>query len=442
MRLAHSTLSMLLLVLASGCATPSVPPAPAKPIPTGAMICDSVCAQLAGVDAIIDSVTIYCVKVDAERRFSYDVQLGRYHGFLCITAGGKQGWGEIHLGKFLPGKTDAETLAWRTKTSGWMKALVGMRVDAAIRHTISLRPTADRKTLENAEMALLDLGGKLAGKPALELLGLTGRAPVPGLYCILNDDPAAVVTEAKRAKTQNLHTHLKVKLYGKPAVDAAVIRAARSVYGPTAYIVGDVNMGYRSAKTDSLDRTIPQITAAMIALRDAGLSACEDPAEMTPAEWATVQAKVGKLELLPDVPLRPSWKALQQINPAMGRVFNMHPSCMGSVIETASLGRTIQSWKRRLMVGDASLVGPACVAWEQIAIGLGADWVEAIEKPQENNVFGECLIANPVKRTAEGKFALPKPAPGFGTVLDTKKLAAKSILVINVKTIPTPAKKK
>ena len=435
-----SLLGLLALMSVTGCSTPT-PPAPAAPIPTGAMICDQVCARLAGADAKIDSVTIYCVKVDSERRFSYGVQLGRYHGFLCITAGGKQGWGEIHLGKFLPGKSDAETLAWRTKTSGWMKGLIGMRVDAAIRHTISLRPTADKKTLENAEMALLDLGGKLTGKPALELLGLAGRAPVPGLYCILNDDPAAVTKEAKRAKSQNLHTHLKVKLYGKPAVDAAVIRAARAVYGPAAYIVGDVNMGYRSTKTKSQDRTIPQITAAMIALRDAGLSACEDPAEMTQAEWATVQAAVGKLDLLPDVPLRPSWKALAQISPAMGRVFNMHPSCMGSVIETASLGRTIQSWKCRLMVGDASLVGPACVAWEQIAIGLGADWVEAIEKPQENNVFGECVRANPVKRTADGKFALPVPAPGFGTVIDVKQLAAKSILVIDVGNMKTEKKK-
>lgn len=32
--------------------------------------------------------------------------------------------------------------------------------------------------------------------------------------------------------------------------------------------------------------------------------------------------------------------------------------------------------------------------WTQMAIGLGANWVEAIEKPQENDVFLRCLQKN------------------------------------------------
>jgi L-alanine-DL-glutamate epimerase-like enolase superfamily enzyme len=106
----------------------------------------------------------------------------------------------------------------------------------------------------------------------------------------------------------------------------------------------------------------------------------------------------------------------------MGRTFNMHPACMGSVMETVSLGRLIQSWDRKLMVGDASLVGPACPAWTQMAIGLGADWVEAIEKPQENDVFQRCLLKNPVGRTPDGRFFVRESLPGWGIEIDEAKL--------------------
>ena len=32
------------------------------------------------------------------------------------------------------------------------------------------------------------------------------------------------------------------------------------------------------------------------------------------------------------------------------------------------------------MIGDANLIGPGCAAWQQRAIGMGADLVEAVEK--------------------------------------------------------------
>ena len=70
-----------------------------------------------------------------------------------------------------------------------------------------------------------------------------------------------------------------------------------------------------------------------------------------------------------------------------------------------------QGHGKKLMVGDASLVGPACSAWQQLAIGLGANWVEAIEKPQENDVFQRCVLRNPVERAPDGRFALKEKRP-------------------------------
>jgi len=82
----------------------------------------------------------------------------------------------------------------------------------------------------------------------------------------------------------------------------------------------------------------------------------------------------------------------------------------------------IQKAGKKLMVGDSSLVGPACSAWQQIAIGLWADWVEALENPQENDVFQRCTIRNPVGRTADGRFQITELQPAFGVELDLQKL--------------------
>jgi len=369
---------------------------------------------LKGCTETISAIELYAIPVAAERRFSYAVQKNRLHAFIRISAGGKSGWAEANLG-YDPENKPFEKRIWRM---AWYAELKGKTVADALKRVMARRPERYRE-LEYAEMALLDLAGKLTEKPAIELLGLKGRDPVPGLYCILSDDPEQVAREAKRSLGQNLCTHLKVKLYGKPDVDEAVVRAARAVMGKTAYIVGDVNFGYRRKQSDE---PLDDMAAVMKRLRDAGLSGCEDPAALSREQWCELQELVGTLDLVPDVPLRPAWDAARNISPGMGRVFNMHPACMGSVAETAVLGRRIKSWQKRLMVGDSSLVGPACPAWEQIAIGLGADWIEAIEKPQENAVFQKCLVQTSIKRTADGRFAIDRLLPGFGTELDLNKL--------------------
>jgi L-alanine-DL-glutamate epimerase-like enolase superfamily enzyme len=387
----------------------------ANETPPPSQVRERVMEHLRGAAGRIDGIELYVVQVDAERRFSYAVQKDRQHVFIRFMAAGKSGWDEIGLPKGKPG----ETIDQRLARLGWYRELKGMTTAEAINHLVELRDKRPVDALEHAEMALLDLAGRLLGKPAVEILGLTETAPVPGLYCILSDDPDTVRKEAARALEQNLRTHLKLKLYGKPEADQAVVRAAREMFGKTAYVAGDVNMGYRRTASDA---PVDDLVAAMVALRDLGLDACEDPAEMTMDQWAQVQERIGEMSLIPDAPLRPAWKSRLNLDPRMGRIYNMHPSCMGSIIETVELAKVIRAQGKKLMVGDASLVGPGCPAWEQLAIGMGADWVEAIEKPQENDVFQRCTLRNPVERTPDGKFALKHALPGFGVDIDTQKL--------------------
>ena len=129
--------------------------------------------------------------------------------------------------------------------------------------------------------------------------------------------------------------------------------------------------------------------------------------------------------------MRPSWKGIETILPGMGRIFNLHPSTMGSFKHTALLADKIHHIGARVMIGDDSLVGPACSAWQQIAIGTGASWVEAIEKKEDSELYMKCILKSPTMKQANGFYAL-KPAPGFGLELDEKRLRAVCQLYIEV----------
>jgi L-alanine-DL-glutamate epimerase-like enolase superfamily enzyme len=219
---------------------------------------------------------------------------------------------------------------------------------------------------------------------------------------------------------QGYRTHLKVKLFGELELDKAIVRAAREIIGQEAFLVGDVNNGY--CKTTGVEN-LDEIAAALH--HAVGLSACEDPASLTTEQWIQLQNLVGELHLLPDAPLRPAVEAIHSAVPGMGRIYNIHPGCAGSIIHAVQLARTIQAFGARLMIGDDSLVGPACTVWQQLAIGLAADWVEALEKPGESDMFEACVNAQATSRTSDGRVTLTELAPGFGLELDHEQLKEK-----------------
>lgn len=377
--------------------------------------------MLADHKETIDAVDLYGIQVDAERRFSWGVVPYRRHVFVAFRLGNHTGWSEVNV---VPRKDYPDPkLQIRRERYSWYRSLVGKTVGEALAMVEANRPKKYAYLLENAEICLIDLAGRLLGKPANELLGLTSNVPTPGVYCILTDDPAQVKIEAQRSLEQNLRTHLKVKLYGSLDVDLAVIRAAREVMGDSTYIIGDVNHGYRRKLSD---QSVEPLVKVMHKFQGAGLSACEDPAKMSTEQWVQLQSEVGKFDLVPDAPVRHAWRDFDRLEPGMGQVFNLHPSGVGGIFETVALGAVIRSWGKRLMVGDASLVGPACAAWTQLACGMQADWVEAIEKPQESQVFAECLLQNPIERTDDHRFAVAKPLPGFGVKLDEQRLQSKA----------------
>ena len=115
----------------------------------------------------------------------------------------------------------------------------------------------------------------------------------------------------------------------------------------------------------------------------------------------------------------------------MGRIYNLHPSTMGSLTHTAKLAHKVKEIGAKVMIGDDSLVGPACSAWQQIAIGVDATWVDAIEKKEDSKTYLECLESTATKKEDNGYYSF-KPKPGFGLELDSDRLKKVSELYIEI----------
>lgn len=373
------------------------------------------------LDEKITKIELYRYDINIPRYFSFGTWYNRQHLFMKLTAGDFYGWSEIPASRNEP---DLQPISW----VNYVKQFKGLTVSAAkelLQSQQGPNSTTSLKEMEFMDVALLDVAGRLQEKPVVELLDLPYRDAVPGLYCILYKDEEEVRKEAEKSLEQNQGHHLKFKMYGEQELDLKLLKTIRGVLGDESVVISDVNSGYKNWNS------LEELADIINVFKENGLNAIEDPAEMSNEQWATLQAMVGELSLIPDKPMRPSWKGMESIRPDMGRIFNMHPSTMGSFKQTALLANKIREVGGKIMVGDDSLVGPACSAWQQLAIGVGADWVEAIEKKEDSALYMDCNIKSPTKKLSNGYYALEE-APGFGLVLDDERLQKECGLYIEI----------
>lgn len=373
------------------------------------------------LDEKITKIELYRYDINIPRYFSFGTWYNRQHLFMKISAGDTYGWSEIPASRNTP---DLKPVSW----VNYVKQFKGLTIGAAQTLLESQQvPTSKTslKEMEFMDVGLLDVMGRLQGKSAVELLNLPNRAAVPGLYCILYKDEEEVRKEAEHSIEQNLAHHLKFKMYGEKELDMKLLKTIRNVLGEDATVIADVNSGYKDWNS------LAELSAILNDFKANGLNGMEDPAPLLTEQWVNLQKMVGKLDLIPDKPLRPAWKGMETAIAGMGRVFNLHPSTMGSFKHTVALAEKIKNFGGKLMIGDDSLVGPACSAWQQLAIGAGASWVEAIEKKEDSKNYMDCISSSATKKQSNGYYAL-EPAPGFGLVLDEQRLKEVCALYIDV----------
>ncbi|RHQ18213.1 hypothetical protein DW974_04055 [Lachnospiraceae bacterium AM48-27BH] len=371
---------------------------------------------------IITEATLYLHQVHATRKFSFGTWTSRQHVFVSIKAGTETGYGENIVSVNQP---DVSLEDWKV----WLQELVGLSVGEAIDYLRAHLETWRDRMTEMTEMALVDLWGKVVRKNALELLELPGRDPVYGVYVILSDDMQVIENKVKYAISCGKTKFIKVKLFGDEALDCQVIGMVRKYLSrEETYLIGDVNCGYRPEGTE---KPLNEITDSMMQLYEAGLDACEDPAFLNLKEWQALQTQVHPLSLIPDYPMRPSRVAQKTIIEGMGDCYNIHPGSAASIFDAISLAGRIRELGADLMIGDDSLVGPGCTIWQQLAIGLSAQWVEATEKEEDSDFYYGCI-----KQIATDSHTNPivydSKCFGFGLYLDEEKLKESSDQVIRI----------
>jgi len=369
----------------------------------------------------ISSIELFRYDVDIPRYFSWGTWYNRQHLFMKISSGDSYGWSEIPASINTPDFNPSEWV-------DYLKRFIGLSIGRAYELLNSEQVVGTKvsfKKLEFIDMGLLDLSGKLQNKPAIELLGLAQTIPVPGLYCILDKDIEKVRKEALSSIEQNLSHHVKFKMYGDHQLDLQILRTIRETIGEGSMLMSDVNKGYKNWNS------LKELSDILIEFKSNGLNAIEDPAGLTTEEWIQLQEMIGDLSLIPDYPMRPAWEGVKNIRPGMGRIFNLHPSTMGSFNFTAQLANKVNEIGCHVMIGDDSLVGPACSAWQQIAVGAGAKWVEALEKKEDSKNYLRCLISSPTKQNSNGYISFV-PKPGFGVEIDVKSLKETSKVYINI----------
>lgn len=370
---------------------------------------------------LIDAIELYFIEVRYKREFSFGAWPTRVHCCVSVRSGAHRGWGEIRLANAgIPNeKVVADTLKafspWKGRSLNESRHLV-----------IARRGKTQDRILEALDMALVDLSARLEGKSALEYLGLPDNHFVPGLSCILQKDSEKACELARKLAK----THLKIKLFGDNVHDYNLIKAVRASIPENCFLVGDVNMGYGRDKAG-----VPfsnDIVRALSNLQDAGLDACEDPANLSWDDLAQLQSRLPELAIIPDEPMRPSYKVLESVNPVPGHIYNLHPNCMGSLVATVKLAQKLVAGGAKVMLGDDSLIGPACSAWQQVAIGVCAEWCESLEKSEESTAFTDCVVANPIKVDEKGFRSLAGHSLGFGLEVDCERLAKNSFAVVKV----------
>ena len=377
----------------------------------------------------IDQINLFLINVNKERNFSYGVWKNRQHVMINIKGGDHIGWGET---KVSSNKPNFDIAAWSKK----FKKLRGMNLGEAIDEVRNqfLQGNWHPIITEGLLMTLYDLMGKLENKPTVKIWGLKGTNPVPAIFCILERDTELVVKQARIALDQNMHRYVKIKMFGELDVDKRNVSALRKFLGPDSFILGDPNRGYshvvgRTSRSNPAKycgvKVLSKLSKIMISLNEAGMDGVEDPASLMKEELIFLQANVGKLSIVPDKIMRPASKSIKYFDKRMGNYFNLHPNQMGTFTEINEISKVIKASNKGIMIGDGSYIGAACTFWQQLAIGNEASWVEAMEKPQEQDAFLKCVEEKATELNNDGKVAADFK-PGFGLKVNENKLLSLS----------------
>jgi L-alanine-DL-glutamate epimerase-like enolase superfamily enzyme len=163
--------------------------------------------------------------------------------FVEVAAEGARGVGEAAPSLRVCGETPAGVLAFLEAVRPLVEA-AGPGDWKGLLEALDAGALGNPAAKAALDMALLDLAGKLQGKPVHRLLGLRA-AERPTSATVVLDAPEAMAAEARSHAAQGFR-HLKLKL-GEPRRDLARVKAVRDAV-PEATLRCDANTGWSEAQ--------------------------------------------------------------------------------------------------------------------------------------------------------------------------------------------------
>lgn len=324
------------------------------------------------------------------------------------AADGTAGWGEAASAPTMTGDTlGGLTAAVRDYLA---PRLIGKDVWDRPALMVMLRSTLIGNTGAHSavEMALLDLAGRKAGLPLIDLLGGAVSQAVAPMWLLGNDTPDEDVAEAK-AKMQEGFSFFKLKVATKSLDrDIAATHAVREALGPNVPLCADANCGFS-----------PEAARRYVeATRASGLLFLEQPLPVDDLEGLTTLARLSPTAISIDEGIH----GLRDIE--------THAQCgaggvslkliklggFGAALEAAALCERLRlEINVAAKVAESSIASAAAIhfacALRRIAWGISLTHI----------YLAQDLVRKPLQQR-DGMIALPD-APGLGVEVDEAAIA-------------------
>lgn len=261
--------------------------------------------------------------------------VGNYMLVRLVDDSGRVGLGEASVTNIWSGETQAGALALiREFLAPLVIGADPFDVDWVMRRV-------DRSTHVNSfakaalESALLDLQGKLLGKPLYQLLGGRDREAAPGVrlkFVVGKVEPAVAAERAARMVARGWQA-IKVKVGQDPQADLRRLEAVREAIGPSTFLSVDANGGYT---VDQAVYVAPRFAALDVVLFEQPTRRGDHRA------MAQVRAR-SPIPIMADESVFTPLDALEVIRHDAADVISLYPGKHGGVRATQNLARMAES---------------------------------------------------------------------------------------------------
>lgn len=266
-------------------------------------------------------------------------------------------------------------------------------------------------TRSAVEMALWDVAGKAAGKPAYDLLGGKVRDVVATKWSVSGRPPAEAAAIARWAMERGFAA-MKVKVGLGIDADVERVAAVREVLGPAAKLGVDANGGWGDAAT---------AIAAVERLKQFNIAFVEQPVcAGDPEEMAAVRRAVG-LPVVADESVYTLADAKQLARARACDVFSIYVGKAGGLAPAKAIADFALEHGIACTIGSNLELGVGSAA--MVHLGLACGGVTPESCPSDiigPFYYGDDILTGPLPLT--GGRATIGDRPGLGVEIDERKV--------------------